>query len=124
MRFCQPHWDALRAAIEARGLSALVAESGEKAMSNIARELETGEQTLDTFDPLMNAHWQLVANLGKAGGGGVVSMLALEGCPLCFANEQHKAHCDKPACTFSYDAWTGFAADEQVKVWQSLGGGT
>lgn len=124
MRFCQPHWDALRAAIETRGLSALVPDSGEQAMSNIARELGSGEQTLDTFDPLMNAHWAIVDRLGVIFGA--LNVIMQDGCPICAGNAAHDAACDQPeTCRPNYyDAWIDRAADEQVKVWQFLGGRT
>lgn len=79
MQMCQAHWDALRKAIDDRGLTPLVAKSGEAAMESIKREIE-GESDKSDFDPLMGAHWaisgQYLKDVGLAGMSG-------DKCPLC-----------------------------------------
>jgi hypothetical protein len=143
MRFCQPHWDSLRAAIAARGLSALVADSGDKAAANLASEVEHG-RTIDNYDPLMAAHWAIVNNAMDMAG---LVIMTEDICPLCYLNEQSRASwerglaegmkpgepcpCPDVACaaTFpaepsSYDVWIDRAADDQVEVWKSMGAAT
>ena len=53
MKFCAEHWAALQAAVDATGLSSLIAESGQRAAENLTSELEHGS-TVDNFDPLMS----------------------------------------------------------------------
>lgn len=79
MKFCQPHWNALRDAIERRGLSHLIAKSGEDAAKRAVAELK-GTATDHTLDPLMAAHWMIVGKVTERVG------LALYGgdfCPVC-----------------------------------------
>jgi len=125
MHFCTDHWDRLRKAIEERGLASLVPDSGEKAASNMARELE-GERSIDTFDPLMNAHWAIVNNL-MAIASNPIAVMQHDGCPLCLANETHEAQCTDPDCEgprdTMFDSWIDKAADEQVEVWKELNEG-
>ena len=119
MKICQPHWDMLRDAIKARGLYALVAESGQQAESNMASELSTGP-TIDNFDPLMNAHWAIVNNLADI----EPQILFMDGCPICFANRIHAERCVVPDCTSGtthFDSWIDRAADDQVAAWKSRG---
>lgn len=92
MKFCQPHWDELRKAVDDRGLSHLVAGDGQKAFEAMARELE-GRPEPGDWDPLMAAHWAITAHALECGG------LYLMGedeqgnqyCPLCEA-AKHKAN--------------------------------
>lgn len=59
MQFCKPHWEALRAAIEKRGLNQFIAENGKQAMEHVVRELK-GEDTVVDFEPLMGSHNMLL----------------------------------------------------------------
>lgn len=79
MQFCQDHWDALRKAIDDRGLSGLVAKSGEAAAESMARQIE-GTDTPSDFDPLMWAHWAISGQYLKDVG---LSGMAGDKCPLC-----------------------------------------
>lgn len=83
MKFCQDHWDRLRARIEDRGLSHLIAPDGITAAAQIADQLERAVDRLEggailpargdldetvtpvNFDPLMSAHWAITANVMK-----------------------------------------------------------
>lgn len=138
MRMCQPHWDALRRAIDARGLSALIAESGEKAASNLVSELEDGS-TIDNFDPLMGAHNSIAANAMTFVSHRYMQspMILLvddpehpeRGCPICCLNwlhAEHDAHCTQPDCTYpkgeTYEWMIDRAADDMVAAWQEFQG--
>jgi hypothetical protein len=78
VNLCQDHWDRLRAKIEERGLSHLVAASAETAAAQTAdqfrRVAEGEEETLTpaNFDPLINAMFAIGTNvmalIAKAGG--------------------------------------------------------
>jgi hypothetical protein len=116
MKFCQPHWDKLKAAIEARGLMSRVASSGEQA----AAQLAAGKP-----DPLMAAHNAIVGNaLGKVG---LELMMpnedGTERCPICFlvklSLESPRCECGDPTCTpqaraESSERWIDHAADDQI----------
>lgn len=125
MRFCQRHWDLMRAAVEARGLTPLVAQGGKAAVENIVDELKHGSNT-DNFDPLMAMHWNIATNLleklGQSAGylmfGGPddpedpidvtrLSDPALREkyrgktwprCPICYANIAHEFSCREARC--------------------------
>lgn len=84
MKFCQTHWDALRAAIAAEGLDHLVARDGHAAIANMVSELETGSRR-ENFDPLMAAHWAIVARVMEVHPEAAL----VDGCPLCYAKERH-----------------------------------
>lgn len=88
MKYCQPHWDALRDAIERRGLSHLVAKSGEAAARRARAEIE-GTATDRTFDPLMAAHNMVLAKVTEMGG---LYLFTGEYCPVCEAMKGHAAH--------------------------------
>ncbi len=139
MNICQNHWDKLRAAIDARGLSALIASSGEQAASNTARELQDG-QSIDSYDPLMAAHWAIASNaadtIQRFGGNPLITLFsggddqpAHTKCNLCYLNwmmDEHDRHCTEPDCQkpkgdlAHYDWMIDRAADEQVEVWKSF----
>lgn len=118
-RMCMPHWDALRAAIDARGLSSMVAGDGVELGRRIEREITTGEQTSDSFDPLMGANIAILNNamgvLERAGVNPLELMMGEgEHCPICVLNEGHKRACTEDGCTFSYDNWIDHAADDML----------
>lgn len=113
MKFCTSHWDALRAAIENRGLSSLVADNGEKAASNLVSELTEGS-SIDNFNAIV-ANVVAILHAGAA-----MEVLAGDVCPLCYVNEAHKATCTDDGCALSYDAWVGRAADDMVEAWKKL----
>lgn len=130
MRFCQDHWDRLRAAIDERGLSHLIAPDGKTAMMQMADQLKRAEagdepHTPVNYDPLMSAHWAIVNNLGDAarqhgGPGAALYILTGDICPLCFANEQHQQGCQDEGCTFTYDDWIDYAANDQAEYVKTL----
>lgn len=136
MKFCQPHWDALREAIEARGLAALVADGGEAAAKNLASELTDGS-TLDNFDPLMSAHFAIWNNaMSLATERYQADPMALMmnhpdhpewECPICFLNWLHAEHdrlCTQEGCNYpkgeTYEWMIDRAADEQVEAWREM----
>lgn len=133
MQFCQRHWSMMRAAVEARGMSPLVASNGAEAIENIIDEPKAGSTT-DNFDPLMAMHWNIATNLmdklGQSAGylmfGGPdtpedpidvarLSDPALREkyagktwprCPICYANIAHEFTCREAACMLTrVDGW-------------------
>jgi hypothetical protein len=145
VQFCQDHWDRLRAAIDARGLSALVPETGEQAAANLTAELAHG-RTVDTFDPLMSAMFAIFSNamdaIARAGGSPLYLMGdgpedPVEGyglihagktwprCPLCYLGLAHELTCADLLCKLprkdGYAWMIDRAADDQVEAWKALG---
>jgi hypothetical protein len=140
MKFCQSHWDKLRAAIEARGLTEFVSKGGEAAAELVKRQLMEAQEPLPaggraTFDPLMNAMFAIVNNAMESTPAGLQIMLPNEDgsdrCPLCYINgERHKAAQSDPAGAERwaraddvafYDEWVDRAADEQLARAKELG---
>ncbi|HEY6018826.1 MAG TPA: hypothetical protein VIY48_02745 [Candidatus Paceibacterota bacterium] len=126
MQFCDEHWASLREAIDERGLSHLVRDPSESAV--LVKEVEdvwelTDPTTIKTFDPIMAAHWAIVANVLNSVG---MEMFFLnedgtERCPLCFMAEVHAECCVDEECTItSFDDWIDSAADESLITWEEL----
>lgn len=119
MKFCQPHWDALRKAIDDRGLSGFVPDGGEEAAKQMVDQIESGETTVDNFDPLMGAYWAIVGQITAVFGAGA---LFHKGCPLSEANKAHNAACTDPTCTKDayFDQWIECAADDMARIAEGL----
>lgn len=129
MRMCMDHWGQLRAAIDQRGLSSLIAQGGEAAAKNLACELTDGP-TIDNFDPLMAAHNAIFSNattvaVDAVGKAGLFELMSDDnegkGCPICFLNAKHKAACGDAGCIFGYDEWIDRAADDALAAWKAMG---
>lgn len=116
--FCADHWAALRGAVEKEGLTHLVPTNGVTAALQLAAEVEAGESTPASFDPLMGAHWAIVANVSELLR---VPVILMDGCPLCIANTAHKEDCDIEGCEFTFDDWVDRAADDQHAKARDLG---
>lgn len=106
MKFCQPHWDALRAAIDVRGLSHLVGKSGEVAAERLAREA-SGAATPSDFDPLMGAHNAITAQFLKDVGLEGLS----QGCPVCSVGKY------STDCVMN---WINGASDDALRIAREL----
>lgn len=112
MKLCLPHWQSLRAAIDARGLTTLIAKDGSVATNQMIGSL-SGQPDKETFDPLMAANLGIWGNAIDAGG------LYLMGqkpdgsayCPLC----ELKEHGGDP------QVWITAAADDSLKRARELG---
>ncbi len=101
MQFCQAHWDALRQAIDARGLSRLIAKDSHAAAQEAKEQLEGTTDPTQAPDPLMAAHWMIVNQALRIGGLGLMSD---EFCAVCNTEE---GHC--PLCEVEYSAGSGSA---------------
>jgi len=108
MRFCQPHWQRLKAAIEEKGMMHLAHGSGQKLAASIERQL-TGTDSAADFDPLANATWavysQFLKNVGLAGMDGDV-------CPLCDVDEKGPS---------TSQNWIDGSTDDQLATARHLG---
>jgi hypothetical protein len=125
VKFCQGHWDKLRRAIDERGMSHLIAADEKRAVENLKAELESGRETLTTFDPLMGAHWAIVNRVTDVHP----EALLVDGCPLCYAKESHAAaeargECPgPPRCAATeewFEEWISSVADHMKSEWVAL----
>lgn len=80
MKFCQPHWDALKDKVKEKGMWSLVSDGPDKAVEFI---INPGPQT---FEPLMSCHNMIVTNALQAGG---LYLMQGDYCPLCEAEKNH-----------------------------------
>lgn len=119
MRFCQEHWDKLRDAIEDEGLGHLIARDGHDAATKMVDALERESTTLANFEPLMTAHWAIIERISKHASG----VLFVEGCPLCWVQDEHEAHCAEPGCEVTrqtFEEWIPGVAAHMGREWQRL----
>jgi hypothetical protein len=106
MQFCTAHWNKLRAAIEQRGLTGLVATSGEQAAKQMVDQLEEKKVTKQNFDPLMAAHNMIFSRAMDMVG--LALMVDDEDgtprCPICFVKRAHDEQvpkCEEPGCLWN-----------------------
>jgi hypothetical protein len=129
------HWERLKAAIDARGLSALIAETGQDAGQRLISGMADGP-SIDNFEPLMEAHNAIVSNaMTFVEDRYCQSPLLIMGgdpeapdCPICCLNWlhlEHDKHCTKPNCDYpkaaTYDWMIDRAADDALEAWKALG---
>ena len=90
MQICQTHWDAIRKALDDRGIGHLGAKTGQQAIAAISNELE-GREAENDFDPLMGCNNMIFAEGLKRCG--LVLMGAKEDgseyCPICESQRQY-----------------------------------
>lgn len=137
MKMCNSHWEALRKAIEEKGLTPLGAEGGLEAVQRIVNQLKTKKVTLRNFDPLMSAYWAIVNNamyvLDDIGANPLALMMAPPPdhpeweCPICYLNwlsADHDAHCTEPTCSktrgLTFDDFIEKAAQGALETYLGL----
>jgi hypothetical protein len=113
MKICPSHWEALRQAIDQRGLTPLVSADGAELAQRQADELVQG-RSAKTYDPLAAAMWAIFNNGIEAGGA---YMLGTKSngepyCPLCELEQNSPT----PAMD-----WIEAAAEEQLGEARALG---
>jgi hypothetical protein len=123
MKLCQLHWVALRAAIDARGLTPFVPTDGNEAMERTVKELQEGVSK-QSFDPLMMAHNLIVSHCLDIAGLELLTNNddGSERCPLCFFIEN--CECGRPDCKNQYEGWVERAADDVFGAAKELGLGS
>lgn len=122
MKMCPEHYTKLREAINSRGLAVLVAEDSEEAVRKILGANQFG-MSIDTFEPLLDAVIQIGIQAFSILGPRL-SLPNADGtdqCPLCALNLFHQIECTDPTCHIAdYEHWIDCAADDQLRIWQSL----
>ncbi len=74
MKICADHWQLMRDAVDARGMSGLIAKDGETALENELAQLEAAKagdpepHKAAPFDPLMSLHWHFTNEALRCGG--------------------------------------------------------
>lgn len=96
MQMCQLHFDALRVAIEARGLGHLIAPTEAEIAERVEREM-VGRARIEDFEPLMAGAFAIYQQAATFGGDDV--MRSDFGCPVC---------------EIGNDTWIEGAADEML----------
>lgn len=96
MRMCTGHWTKLRKAIDDRGLTHLVPNSGEEAVKLVAK---------GNLDPLMDAHMRIAKAAVRDGG---TYLLKGDYCPLCELDKVGEKSEDKPMS----DNWINGCCDD------------
>lgn len=96
MKICTDHWAKCCDAIELRGLSHLVAKSGEEALSHAVAQLE-GEAKPEDYDPLASLAWMIMGRAIQTAGLGILGKNPSgandgEYCPLCEARAAYDYH--------------------------------
>lgn len=102
MKFCDKHWQELKAAIAARGLEHLVSSSG----AECAARMQGGD-----FEPLMGAMLSYVRNAVGVMGP-VVLMPNDDGSDRCAACFLAGCPCEQKPCPFA--SWIDRAADDEL----------
>lgn len=72
------HWEALRTAVESRGMGHLIAANGRDAAARMVAEIE-GKAGADDFEPLMTAHNMIWSRALSEFGIGIMG----DYCPVC-----------------------------------------
>ncbi len=78
MQMCMTHWNLLRKAIDDRGLTKYVPNSGEEAV----KKVHAGKP-----DPLMSANLRICQTALESCGSRIMGH-----CPLCLMDEDNKNH--------------------------------
>lgn len=126
MKFCQPHWSALRDEIEnTQGLAQFVSHGGKDLVTRITDQAKPERHPLGkTGDPLMDAHNMILANacqlLSQAGAPPMYLFVANDDgsdkCPLCVVS-----NCTDQACTNGCrgraEEWIKFAGRDVAAAW-------
>lgn len=86
MKFCKEHWQALRAAVQVRGMDHLVAKNGAQAVNDAVAQLQ-GTDSLENWDPLMAAYWAISGRVLQAVG---LPLLMGDHCPLCLVQQDYE----------------------------------
>jgi hypothetical protein len=121
VKFCMPHWEQLREAIGARGLSGLISKGGEQATKRVTAEL-SGASERETFDPLMAANFAIWSRALDVGGLYLMGTdpEGKEYCPLCELDKQAKnpdgSAPDPPASTQWIEGCSDAQRDHAVEL--------
>lgn len=128
MKICPDHWARLRAAIDERGLSHLVARSGKEATDRIVAQLEHSVEHRESlrdamrkqdeaasFDPLLGANFAIFSNALEAGGLYLMTPdeQGQPRCPLC--------ELAKHVNPVAVDEWLRLSADGALEKARELG---
>ena len=91
MKICQNHWDALRKALDDRGIGHLGAKTGQQAMAAVVTELE-GREAENEFDPLMGCNWMIFSKAIEVCGMGLMGWVqdGSDKCPICESVKLHE----------------------------------
>lgn len=94
MRICQTHWDAMRKAVEDRGMGHLGAKSGAELIAATVTELE-GRSQENEYDPLMACHNMVTTRALEIVGLALLNPATGWNCPICMIMEMSRKACEQ-----------------------------
>lgn len=106
MKVCPSHWAKLRRAIDARGMTPLVARNGSEALERSVEELR-GEAAEPSLDPLMAAHNMIVAAVIQRVG---LQLFVGDQCPVCVGIKTNEGVIDP-------ELERAYTAEEEESYW-------
>src|SRR5260370_39842768 len=114
MKSCGPHWEKLKAAVAARGLSHWIAKDSHEAIERLRSELNQGSNEAN-FDPLMAANYLIWSRRLQMSG---LEMLlpgpdGEEQCPVC-------CKCGQPGRPGGMAGWMDGCADDVLEQAKKL----
>jgi hypothetical protein len=114
MKLCDPHWKELKAAIDAYGMGASIAEHSRHLGAKLKEELEGKPRTRANYDPLMGATMMIYGHSIEHGGLGIMAVEP-EPCPICYFSKNcpHGPRCD-------VGKWIEYAARDSHEEWSKL----
>lgn len=99
--FCDKHWTMLRQEVEDQGMGKFIGGNGEIAAMKMMGELQSDEDILDNFDPLMRCFFMLMNKTLDIFGPTALFDPEWD-CTICKCNEQVNENgsckCSDPDC--------------------------
>lgn len=88
MQICPDHYEKLKAAIEARGLTRLIAKDAQTSFDAAVREIQGEPAEPGDYDPLAACCWMIMGRALEMAG---LYLMTGDLCPVCEAMK-HTAH--------------------------------
>lgn len=126
MTLCERHWQALREAIEERGMSALITSDADTLGKRVMQGIKSGHESVASFDPLMTGFMLIMGNTIELLG---VEALMIDDdtkegpCAICLLVDLHEKACSDPNCEADYETWVDKAAEGAADTWAQLKAG-
>ncbi len=120
MKFCIPHWEEVKAAIQMRGLQPLVSKNGEQVIDRMMANLNGNTQVRD---PLANVTFAIYTEALRTGGLYLMGAdeYGNEFCPLCELDKHaidDKGNRPEPKASVQ---WINGSCDAELESCKNLG---
>lgn len=119
---CDRHWDALRRAVEARGLWPLVACGPTEVMRRMQHEVTHGPSR-ESFDPMMEAYSTILCDVIEITDREVLQLNddGSERCAICFLVQVIQHETASEECGSAMEGWLEIGADRALARARELG---